>query len=71
MSAKCPLWKSNLKQDQSESSKSTKHPPKFVERPNRLIMVAWGLSTFPFRWLQHQFGKGDELIIIARAGTGE
>jgi len=63
------LRKSNLEQGNSESSKSTKHPPLLVEHSYRLIMVAWGLCTFPFRWLQNQLGKGDELIVMARKGA--
>lgn len=32
----------------------------------RIVMVAFGLLTAPFRWIQSRLGFGEELIVVAR-----
>jgi 2-polyprenyl-3-methyl-5-hydroxy-6-metoxy-1,4-benzoquinol methylase len=39
-----------------------------VEHPYRLAMVGAGLVTWPVRRLQGALGRGDELLMVARAG---
>lgn len=38
-----------------------------VEHPYRLAMVAAGAVTWPLRRLQGVLGRGDELLMVARA----
>jgi hypothetical protein len=38
-----------------------------VEHPYRLAMVAAGAITWPLRRLQGALGRGDELVMVARA----
>jgi SAM-dependent methyltransferase len=40
-----------------------------VEHPYRLAMVAAGVATWPLRRLQGALGRGDELIVVARASS--
>ncbi len=39
-----------------------------VEHPYRLAMVGAGMVTWPLRRLQSALGRGDELLMVARAG---
>jgi len=42
-----------------------------LEHGYRLTMVIWGLLALPIRRLQELLGKGDEIILLARNGTGD
>jgi len=38
-----------------------------VEHPYRLAMLAAGAVTWPLRLMQGSLGRGDELVMVARA----
>jgi len=65
------LWRSYSTQFQKGSVKKANQSMSFVEHAYRLVMVAWGLLTLPFRRLQEFLGKGDEVIMLARNGTND
>jgi len=65
------LRKSYSTQFRKGSSKTNKQSTSFVEHAYRLVMVTWGLLTFPFRRLQEFLGKGDEVIMLARNRTND
>jgi hypothetical protein len=43
------------------------HRAAVVEHPYRLAMVAAGVVTWPLRRVQGALGRGDELVMVARA----
>ncbi len=46
------------------------HRNRFAEHMYRLAMLTAGLLTWPLRVMQSRLGYGDELVALARAGTG-
>ena len=65
------LGKSHSRQYSEESSASITQSTSFVEHAYRVVMVAGGLLTLPFRRLQELLGKGDEVILLARNGIDD
>jgi len=59
------LRKTKWETDPTISELNIMQSTSFVEHAYRIVMVTCGLLTLPFRWLQEQLGRGDEVILLA------